>query len=457
MGLFTLASYFRMFDVVVHTELERVPNDFVLDNDDDMASAPAFWTRRPRRRSLATFPNSAPNDDIDDDDDDDYVWTQDYHRDWYPTNTSPARQVRQRRQRQRRSSISHASPHKDSNRYYFDQNNNGMNYDFDQDDVYHACSDPPLLGRRKSLQHYHRHHDVSSYWSPVTGLSQHQDSVLHPPAPSIAPPSSFYPGGQVSLPSTQPLLLPMPQPMIPTVPPFLPPMGFPNGPSFQPMMMMPRPFFPDAKTMPPAPAPATTAAPAPSTPDQTKSPQSAPTEPATKAIENSLLPLARSLSLGTHRRRSLFGSLFHHQPDPPATTTTLIPVQDLTSRSLTRKQSLSLEKKAKALSQRRSIWCYRIKPSLLSPASTGCWVAMTNKNQIKLDPYLGHYQPNTAAVENLPTLVTLDKEPKLTGSITAMPQAKIARVYPSLFSSSTYIELVLDCLPADSQFVVRSE
>jgi hypothetical protein len=235
-------------------------------------------------------------------------------------------------------------------------------------------------------------------------------------------------------------------------------MGFPNGPSFQPMMMMPRPFFPDAKTMPPATTaapPPTTAPPPPSSPDQTKSPQSAPTELSTKAIENSLVPLARSLSLGTPRRRSLFGSLFHHHQAEPASTT-LIPVQDLTSHSLTRKQSLSLEKKAKALSQRKSIWCYRIKPSLLSPASTGCWVAMTTRNQTKLDPYLGYYQDNTVA-DNLPTLVTLDKEPKLTGSITAMPQAKIARVYPSRFSSSTYIELVLDCLPADSQFVVRSD
>jgi hypothetical protein len=89
-------------------------------------------------------------------------------------------------------------------------------------------------------------------------------------------------------------------------------------------------------------------------------------------------------------------------------------------------------------------------------------VALTPKNQTRLDPYIGYYHPGAskkgyASTRNLPTLLTLDKEPKLSGSFTAMPQAKIARVYPSLFSSATYQEVALECLPSDTQFVVRSD
>ncbi|ORZ17874.1 hypothetical protein BCR42DRAFT_412682 [Absidia repens] len=399
----------------------------------------------------------------------------------------------------------------------------------------------------EDFQHHQHHHpqdnkNHSPPWinSPVMGSSSpessspHPSSVLHQPSrhsrmeqgpllsidtqQQLGPPllpTSFYGQAPTSI-------LPMPQPMMP--PPPAPPSflphhqhqhalnyGFPTMPSVMPgpppfnPMMMPQPhYLPPLSdsTLPSSEKATAITSPtvAPSS-DDAKSPQSAPdltttnsntaspvnassSSSATAASgENGLMPLARSLSLGTSqplrakpRRRSLFGSLFGHagsehqqQQALPSSSPSLIPVHELTKDSLTRKQSISLEKKAKALSQRSYIWCYRIKPSLVHQQknygdvdATSCWIAMVPRNQTKLDPYLCFYQPSAVVkglirTENLPTLLTLDKEPKLTGSITAMPQAKVARVYPSMFSSSNYIELVIDCLPADSQFVVRSD
>ncbi|CAO3598245.1 unnamed protein product [Absidia cylindrospora] len=409
---------------------------------------------------------------------------------------------------------------------------------------HHYHQEKTQTRRRHSLQqqdtqHYRQQHRTtknhSPPWinSPVMGSSSpessspHPSSVLHQPSrhsrmeqgpllsidtqqqlgPPPLLPTSFYGQAPTSI-------LPMPQPMMPPPPPappsFLPHhqhqhalnYGFPTMPSVMPFnpMMLPQPhYLPPLSdsTLPSSEKP--TAVTSPSS-DDAKSPQSAPdlttthspvnasstTATATTSGENGLMPLARSLSLGTSqplrakpRRRSLFGSLFGHadgdsqqqQALPSSSSSSspsLIPVHELTKDSLTRKQSISLEKKAKALSQRSYIWCYRIKPSLVhqqksyGDVDTSCWIAMVPRNQTKLDPYLCFYQPNAVVkglirTENLPTLLTLDKEPKLTGSITAMPQAKVARVYPSMFSSSNYIELVIDCLPADSQFVVRSD
>ncbi|CAO3598889.1 unnamed protein product [Absidia cylindrospora] len=275
----------------------------------------------------------------------------------------------------------------------------------------------------------------------------------------------------------------------------------------------------DAKSSQDSPNPNTSPTPAtPSLSFSSSPPESATTEPKHSTNGgNSLVPLVRSLSLGESqsldtkpRRRSLFESLFsldgfklsrnssissnNSNRDrnisgdtvnneykgstlSPTTTSTsfssstssslsssMIPVQELTAHThtLTRKQSLSLEKKVKALSQRSYIWCYQIKPlpGQQQHHESRCWVAMKPKNQIKLDPYICYYHPSAmvkgARTDHLSTLVTLDKEPKLSGSFTVMPQAKIARVYPSMFSAANYIEVLIDCLPADGQFVVAT-
>ncbi|KAI8334799.1 hypothetical protein BC941DRAFT_82653 [Chlamydoabsidia padenii] len=418
---------------------EMVLDDSLLDNDYDMDTMTPSWTRRPQRRSSLTLPHSDE-------------WNELPRRHHYASHT------RQRQSSNIPTRYSQAPHYLELDR---------RNYDYDQDD------DCVRSDRRNSLQHYRRHHQDSSstHWSPVMGsaspLPQHrQSSVVHHPRLEQAPCIDTPPYGQMSFAPkpVPPPLLPMPQPMIPPPPAYVPHHLLNYPIPFHPMMMMmPQPtFFPDTK---PAPTPQPASAPSSPTLDQAKRPSSAPDDTkidsSTSTKENALIPLARSLSLGTSqpRRRSLFGSLFHMEGAHKSSDASLIPVQDLTTRSLSRKQSLSLEKKAKALSQRSYIWCYRIKPSILAiQQPSGCWFAMTPRNQIKLDPYLGFYQQNAGGrPENLPTLVTLDKEPKLTGSVTAMPQAKIARVYPSIFSSSNYIELVLDCLPADSQFVVRSD
>ncbi|CAO3641907.1 unnamed protein product [Cunninghamella echinulata] len=234
------------------------------------------------------------------------------------------------------------------------------------------------------------------------------------------------------------------------------------------------------------------------------SPHSVASDSKLKPISNGLVPLGRSLSLGTSqslmkkknklkRRSSLFGNLFNTITEPSASSSVtikekedddqiglkqekkksgqLIPVHELTYNSLTRKQSLKLEKKIKALSKREYIWCYQINQKnstyflknrqydhLLRAGP--CWYAMTSKNQKALDPYIMYYQPHynmqgQLLPDNLPSLLPLEKEPKLPGSLTAMPAGKLARAYPSMLSATSYIEVIINCLPADGQFAIQ--
>ncbi|KAI9302178.1 hypothetical protein BJ944DRAFT_233267 [Cunninghamella echinulata] len=234
------------------------------------------------------------------------------------------------------------------------------------------------------------------------------------------------------------------------------------------------------------------------------SPHSVASDSKLKPINNGLVPLGRSLSLGTSqslmkkknkikRRSSLFGNLFNTITEPSASSSTtikkkededkverqqekkksgqLIPVHELTYNSLTRKQSLKLEKKIKALSKREYIWCYQINQKnstyflknrqydhLLRAGP--CWYAMTSKNQKALDPYIMYYQSQynmqgQLLPDTLPSLLPLEKEPKLPGSLTAMPAGKLARAYPSMLSATSYIEVIINCLPADGQFAIQ--
>lgn len=494
----------------------------------------------PRRKSLTNaYIQSDPYDD-EWDQNVDYLHGWGYERSVMPDDghyfddVMPPELVRRPSLSRRRSyadSPSHRrSQHNDNNKsYYHYQQKHPLDHNIDDH------SDIQLEQKKHYRQRPLHNMEASTAWvnSPIMGHSpisrnhhQAQGPVLHQQWHSrldqgpvldtdTQHPPSLY--GRVP-PIVQPPMLPMLQPMIhapqphhhlnygfPTISGMMPETVIPFNP-----MIMPQPshlhFQNDinSNTNPQqqldiTPTLRTTEVDAPSIPsseDITKDSSDLNTKPSTPNInnekpENSLVPLVRSLSLGSSqsskvkpRRRSLFESLFNldgpsrtsslssansadqdslTSPNTSASSSTLssslIPLNELTTRSLSRRQSLSLEKTAKALSQRSYIWCYRVNPSR-GGVEDPCWVALTPKNQTKLDPYLVYYHPGAVkkvSTRNLPTLVTLDKEPKLTGSFTAMPQAKIGRVYPSMFSSANYIELLLDCLPADSQFAVRSD
>ncbi|ORX50957.1 hypothetical protein DM01DRAFT_1337565 [Hesseltinella vesiculosa] len=188
---------------------------------------------------------------------------------------------------------------------------------------------------------------------------------------------------------------------------------------------------------------------------------------------NSLAPLARSLSLadfrgekktsGLVRRLSTLGNFFGGDKKSDRQSVMHVDVDALTHDSLTQKQRIALEKKTRALAKQDFIWCHRRIPNASEPnLPISPWVAFSPKNQQKLMKYIHFYQPSAVVqglyhAEKLPNLVQLDKEPQVTGSITAYPSFKIARVYRSMFSSVNCYDMVIGCLPASSHFVVRTD
>lgn len=162
-------------------------------------------------------------------------------------------------------------------------------------------------------------------------------------------------------------------------------------------------------------------------------------KPRTAGRQSFLYPAGHPLN---DRLQQLPESKDGSSPSAPATAT-----------RLTRKESMRLTQKAKRLSGRSHIWCYRPREEA---GEQVVWAAFDAPNQARLDPFLPavvHNQPIRATPF---TNVFLAKEPELPGTTVVSPLAGRGYHFKSTFSNHKPIELEVACLPNSDKLMVRS-